>query len=45
MPMTIAVGKSNVAIVQLLLNTDKVNIDLETENGQTLFNSDCKDER
>ncbi|KAN0075068.1 hypothetical protein V8E54_007679 [Elaphomyces granulatus] len=37
MPITIAVGKSNVAIVQLLLNTDKVNIDIETENGQTLF--------
>lgn len=37
MPITLAVAKSNVAIVELLLNTDKVNIDLDTEKHQTLF--------
>lgn len=37
MPITLAVAKSNVAIVGLLLNTDKVNIDLDTGKHRTLF--------
>lgn len=37
MPITLAVAKSNVAIVGLLLNTDKVKIGLDTEKHQTLF--------
>jgi hypothetical protein len=37
MPITLAVAKSNVAIIELLLNTDKVNVDLNTREHQTLF--------
>lgn len=37
MPITLAVAKSNVAIVGLLLDTDKVNIDLDTGKHRTLF--------
>ncbi len=37
MPITLAVAKSNVAMVGLLLKTGKVNIDLNTRNHQTLF--------
>lgn len=36
-PITLAVAKSNVAIVGLLLNTDKVNIDIDTGKHRTLF--------
>ena len=37
MPITLAVAKSNVAIVGLLLDTNKVNIDLDSGKHQTLF--------
>lgn len=36
-PITLAIAKSNVAIVVLLLETDKVNIDLKTWKHRTLF--------
>lgn len=39
MPITLAVQKSNVAIVELLLNTNEVKINLKTGKRQTLF--DC----
>lgn len=37
MPITLAVAKSNVAIVGLLLDTGKVNIDLDTGKRRTSF--------
>ena len=37
MPITLAVAKSNVAIVWLLLSTDKVNIDLGFRKHRSLF--------
>lgn len=37
MPIKLAIAKSNVAIVGLLLDTDKVNINLDTGKHRTLF--------